>query len=63
MAAPRTGLRGALSRTARPLPDDDPRARLRRMRRPLLGRVVRWFGDDLLTVRIDLKPPNKEALP
>jgi len=47
--------------TARPLPDDDPRARLRRMRRPLLGRVVRWFGNELLTVRIDLEPSEKEA--
>ena len=47
--------------TARPLPDDDPRARLRSMRRPLLGRVVRWFGDDLLSVRIDLEPSEKEA--
>jgi deazaflavin-dependent oxidoreductase (nitroreductase family) len=58
----RVKVRGRWRRgTARPLPDDDPRARLRRMRRPLLGRVVRWFGDDLLTVRIDLSPSNKEA--
>lgn len=60
----RVKVRGRWRRgTARALPDDDPRARLRRMRRPLLGRVVRWFGDDLLTVRIDLQPPNTETLP
>jgi deazaflavin-dependent oxidoreductase (nitroreductase family) len=47
--------------TARPLPDDDPHARLRRMRRPFLGRVVRWFGDELLTICIDLEPSEKEA--
>ena len=58
----RVRVRGRWRRgTARPLPDDDPRARLRRMRRPLLGRVVRWFGDDLLSVRIDLEPSEKEA--
>jgi deazaflavin-dependent oxidoreductase (nitroreductase family) len=58
----RVRVRGQWRRgTARPLPDDDPRARLRRMRRPLLGRVVRWFGDELLTVRIDLEPTEKGA--
>ena len=51
--------------TARVLPDDDPHARLRRTGRPLLGLVVRWFGDDLLTVRIDLAPADRvePALP
>jgi deazaflavin-dependent oxidoreductase (nitroreductase family) len=46
------------SGTARVLPDDDPRARLRRTGRPLLGRVVGWFGEDLLTVQIDLAPAD-----
>jgi deazaflavin-dependent oxidoreductase (nitroreductase family) len=45
--------------TARVLPDDDPRARLRRMGRPLLGLVISWFGDDLLTVQIDLEPADR----
>ena len=44
------------SGTARVLPDDDPRIRMRRSGRRLLGLVVRWFGDDLLTVQIDLAP-------
>jgi deazaflavin-dependent oxidoreductase (nitroreductase family) len=37
------------------LPDDDPRERLRRMRR-LNASVVRAMGSELLTVRIDLDP-------
>jgi deazaflavin-dependent oxidoreductase (nitroreductase family) len=45
--------------TARVLADDDPRARLRRTGRPLLGRVISWFGDDLLTVQIDLTPADR----
>jgi deazaflavin-dependent oxidoreductase (nitroreductase family) len=37
------------------VPDDDPRARLRSMRR-LNALVVRAMGSELLTVRIDLDP-------
>ncbi|MFJ9664441.1 nitroreductase/quinone reductase family protein [Streptomyces sp. NPDC101219] len=39
--------------TAVLLPDDDPRARLRRLPR-LNGLAVRAFGAELLTVRVDL---------
>ncbi|MGW3492653.1 nitroreductase family deazaflavin-dependent oxidoreductase [Streptomyces sp. NPDC001020] len=39
--------------TAHPLPDDDPRARLRKLPR-LNSMAVRAFGADLLTVRVDL---------
>ena len=45
--------------TAHPLPDDDPRERLRKIGRRNLGlrvngAVVQLMGTDLLTVRIDL---------
>ncbi|MEW2620796.1 nitroreductase/quinone reductase family protein [Streptomyces sp. NPDC048106] len=39
--------------TARLLPDDDPRARLRGLPR-LNSTAVRAFGTDLLTIRVDL---------
>ena len=39
--------------TAHPLPDDDPRARLRKLPR-MNSMAVRAFGADLLTVRVDL---------
>lgn len=42
--------------TAMVLPDDDRRERLRRSGRPLNAAMVRLFGTDLLTVRIDLNP-------
>jgi deazaflavin-dependent oxidoreductase (nitroreductase family) len=42
--------------TARPLPDDDPRERLRRIGRRLNAAAVRAMGSELLTVRIDLNP-------
>ena len=42
--------------TAQVLEDDDPRARLRRMRRRFNAVVVRLMGTDLLSVRIDLDP-------
>lgn len=40
--------------TARLLPDDDPRARQRRIGRKVNAAMVRMMGSDLLTVRIDL---------
>jgi len=40
--------------TATILPDDDPRARLRRIGRPVNGFMVRSVGTDLLTIRVDL---------
>jgi deazaflavin-dependent oxidoreductase (nitroreductase family) len=40
------------------LEDDDPRQRLRRMRRRFNALVVRLMGTDLLSVRIDLEPPQ-----
>jgi len=40
------------------LPDDDPRARLRRIGRPVNGFVVRAVGTDLLTIRVDLDPES-----
>ena len=42
--------------TATILPDDDPRARLRRIGRPVNGFMVRSVGTDLLTIRVDLDP-------
>lgn len=49
--------------TARPIPDDDPRSRLRYIatRRPLSllnAATVVGMQTDLLTVRIDLDPPG-----
>ena len=41
---------------AQPLPDDDPRARQRRIGRRLNAAFVRAMGTDLLTVRVDLDP-------
>jgi deazaflavin-dependent oxidoreductase (nitroreductase family) len=42
--------------TARVLPEDDPRERLRIMGLRFNALVVRLMGSDLLTVRIDLDP-------
>ncbi|HMF03727.1 MAG TPA: nitroreductase/quinone reductase family protein [Acidimicrobiia bacterium] len=42
--------------TATVLPDDDPRARLERIGRPVNGFMVRAVGTDLLTIRVDLDP-------
>ncbi|MGH4026199.1 MAG: nitroreductase/quinone reductase family protein [Pseudonocardiaceae bacterium] len=42
--------------TAHPLPDDDPRVRLRKIGLRVNGAVVQLMGTDLLTVRIDLDP-------
>lgn len=44
--------------TAHVLDADDPRARLRLMGLRLNALVVRLMGTELLTVRIDLDPPN-----
>jgi deazaflavin-dependent oxidoreductase (nitroreductase family) len=44
------------SGTATVLPDDDPRARLERIGRPVNGLMVRAVGTDLLTIRVDLNP-------
>lgn len=49
---------GWRSGTARVLDEDDPRARLRRMGLRINALVVRLMGTDLLTVRIDLDPPE-----
>jgi len=38
------------------LPDDDPRARLKQIGRPVNGFMVRSVGTDLLTIRVDLDP-------
>jgi deazaflavin-dependent oxidoreductase (nitroreductase family) len=46
------------SGTATVLPDDDPRARLQRIGRPVNGFMVRTVGTDLLTIRVDLDPEN-----
>jgi len=40
--------------TAHLLPDDDPRERLRRLRRPVNDALLRTVGTEQLTVRIDL---------
>jgi deazaflavin-dependent oxidoreductase (nitroreductase family) len=44
------------SGTARPLPDDDPRARQRRIGLRLNAAAVRAMGTELLSVRVDLDP-------
>jgi deazaflavin-dependent oxidoreductase (nitroreductase family) len=44
------------SGTARPFPDDDPRARQRRIGRRLNAAAVRAMGTELLSVRVDLDP-------
>ena len=46
------------SGTATVLPDDDPRARLQRIGRPVNGFMVRAVGTDLLTIRVDLDPES-----
>ena len=46
--------------TAAVLPDDDPRARLRRIGRPVNGFMVRAVGTDLLTIRVDLDPERAD---
>jgi deazaflavin-dependent oxidoreductase (nitroreductase family) len=51
----RGGWRGG---TARVLDEDDARARLRRMGLRLNALVVRLMGTELLSVRIDLEPPD-----
>lgn len=42
--------------TAQLLPEDDVRARMRELRRPVNDVLVRMMGSDPLTVRIDLDP-------
>ncbi len=42
--------------TARPMPEDDARARQRKMPNKMNSAVVRAMGSDLLTVRVDLDP-------
>jgi deazaflavin-dependent oxidoreductase (nitroreductase family) len=42
--------------TASPIPDDDPRQRLREIGRPINAAMVRAMGTDLLSIRIDLDP-------
>jgi deazaflavin-dependent oxidoreductase (nitroreductase family) len=49
---------GWRSGTARVVPEDDPRARLRRMGLRFNALVVRLMGTDLLSLRIDLDPPG-----
>jgi deazaflavin-dependent oxidoreductase (nitroreductase family) len=46
--------------TATVLEDDDPRARLRLMRRRFNALVVRLMGTDLLTLRIELDPSGRD---
>jgi deazaflavin-dependent oxidoreductase (nitroreductase family) len=41
--------------TAHILPDDDPRERLRRLRRPVNDTLLRLVGTQQLTVRVDLE--------
>jgi deazaflavin-dependent oxidoreductase (nitroreductase family) len=42
------------SGTAHILPDDDPEARLRMLRRPVNDSLVRLVGTEKLTIRVDL---------
>jgi deazaflavin-dependent oxidoreductase (nitroreductase family) len=41
--------------TARILPDDDPRERLRWLRRPVNDTMLRLVGTEQLTIRVDLE--------
>jgi deazaflavin-dependent oxidoreductase (nitroreductase family) len=43
--------------TAHLLPDDDPRARLRLLRRPLNDLGLRAMATEMLVIRVDLDPP------
>jgi deazaflavin-dependent oxidoreductase (nitroreductase family) len=47
--------------TARPMPEDDPPERQRRIGLRFNAAVVRTMGTDLLTVRVDLDPPSGEV--
>jgi deazaflavin-dependent oxidoreductase (nitroreductase family) len=51
------------SGTARPMPDDDPRARQRAIPNKRNSAMVRAMGSDLLTVRVDLEPEASGAPP
>ncbi len=44
--------------TARPLPEDDARARQRKIPNKMNSAVVRAMGSDLLTVKVDLDPDH-----
>ena len=46
-----------LTGTAHLLPDEDPRARLRMLRRPLNDIGLRAMASEMLVVRVDLDPP------
>lgn len=46
-----------LAGTAHPLPDDDPRARLRMLRRPWNDVGLRAMASEMLVIRIDLDDP------
>jgi deazaflavin-dependent oxidoreductase (nitroreductase family) len=46
-----------LTGTAHLLPDDDPRARLRMLARPLNDIGLRAMATEMLVVRVDLDPP------
>jgi deazaflavin-dependent oxidoreductase (nitroreductase family) len=46
-----------LSGTANLLPEDDPRERLRMLKRPLNDVGLRAMASEMLVVRIDLDPP------
>jgi deazaflavin-dependent oxidoreductase (nitroreductase family) len=47
-----------LSGTAHVLPDDDPRDRLRMLKRPLNDVGLRAMASEMLVVRVDLEPPS-----
>jgi hypothetical protein len=47
-----------LEGTAHLLPDDDPRARLRMLRRPWNDFALRAMASEMLVVRVDLDPPR-----
>jgi len=46
-----------LEGAARLLPDDDPRARLKMLRRPWNDIGLRAMASEMLVVRVDLDPP------
>jgi deazaflavin-dependent oxidoreductase (nitroreductase family) len=48
--------------TAHLLPDDDVRARMKKLNRPTNDAMVRLAGSELMTVRIDLDPNEQGAV-
>jgi len=53
--------RNWLSGTARILPDDDPRERLRKLHRPVNDSMLKAVGTEMLVIRVDLDGGGSRA--